>query len=200
MTHEPYKVDDPRTRRGLMLFNGQCLASILREEGGGKYTRYYCSLPNVKGDGETRHLYLDDDDPAREQKLLNFLQREDRPGRAIYYCIGLLKYGSRERKAATVAALPCIVVDLDLKNITEAREEVIACLKRLALPPSEIRDSGNGLHAVWWFKEPATDEAGMAQAEALMKRMARLLAADPAPTHRAALLRVPGTHNSKAVQ
>jgi hypothetical protein len=105
-----------------MLFNGQCLASIVREEGGDKYTRYYCSLPNVKGDGETRHLYLDDDDPAREQKLLNFLQREDRPGRAIYYCIGLLKYGSRERKAATVAALPCIVVDLDLKNIIQGRE------------------------------------------------------------------------------
>jgi putative DNA primase/helicase len=183
-----------------MMFNNQCLASIMRERDSDKYTRYYCSLPNVKGNGEAHHLYLDDDDPERGQKLLNFLQREDRPGRAVYYCIGLLKYGSRERKAATVAALPCLIADLDLKNIVQGREEVIARLKALALPPSEIRDSGNGLHAIWWLREPATDEAGMAQAEAVMKRMAKLLAADPTPTHRAALLRLPGTHNSKAIQ
>jgi hypothetical protein len=180
-----------------MLFNDQHLASIMREEGDTKYTRYFCSLPNVKGDGPTRHLYLDDDDPNRESKLLEFLQRENQPGRAAYYCIGLLKHGVRERKADTVAALACVAVDLDFKNIIEDREEIIACLKNLVLPPHEIRNSGNGLHAVWWLKEPVVDEAGMAQAEAAMKRLAKLLAGDPAPTHRAALLRVPGTHNSK---
>ena len=65
------------------------------------------------------------------------------------------------------------------------------------LPPSEIRDSGGGFHPVWHLKEPLADAAGLAEAEAVMKRLACLLAADPAPTHCAALLRHPGTHNSK---
>jgi hypothetical protein len=180
-----------------MQFNDQHLASIMREEGDAKYTRYFCSLPNVKGDGPTRHLYLDDDDPSRESKLREFLRRENQPGRAAYYCIGLLRHRARERKADTVAALACVTVDLDFKNIIEGPAEVVTRLEGLALPPSEIRNSGNGLHAVWWLKEPLVDETGMVQAEAAMKRLAKILAGDPAPTHRAALLRVPGTCNSK---
>jgi hypothetical protein len=73
---------------------------------------------------------------------------------------------------------------------------VLQTLRGLVLPPSEVRDSGFGLHAIWHLKEPAIDQL-LEQAEALMKRMAALLAADPAPTHRAALLRRPGTDNTK---
>jgi hypothetical protein len=65
------------------------------------------------------------------------------------------------------------------------------------LPPNEIRDSGFGLHAVWHLKEPVCDEAGLEQAEQVMRRLVQLLAGDPAPTHRAALLRRPGTDNFK---
>jgi hypothetical protein len=96
-----------------------------------------------------------------------------------------------------VVSLARIVIDLDLKNIEQSREEVIQCLRTLALPPSEITDSGTGLHAKWQLKEPLTDDAGMAQAEAAMKQLVRLLAGDPLPTHRAALLRCVGSHNSK---
>jgi hypothetical protein len=153
----------------MMLFNGERPIYIeTREEGSPLYTKYYCSLPNIKGASPPVHLYLDDDDPDRGGKLFEFLQQEDRPGRGVYYCIGLLKHGARERNAQTVAALPCLVVDLDLKNIAEPREEVVKRLKTLALPPTEIRDSGNGLHAIWQLKEPVVDDAGMAQAENLM--------------------------------
>src|SRR5262249_53577679 len=41
------------------------------------------------------------------------------------------------------------------------------------------------------------DAAGLDQAEAIMKRLAGLLAGDQAPTHRAALLRRPGSDNTK---
>src|SRR6266481_4951136 len=143
-----------------MLFNDQRLVSITCGESDTKYTRYFCSLPNIKGDGPTRHLYLDDDDPGREPKLMEFLQRENQPGRATYYCIGLLGHRARERKADTVAALACIAVDLDFKNIVEGRAEIVTRLEGLVLPPNEIRDSGNGLHAVWWLKEPVVDAAG----------------------------------------
>jgi hypothetical protein len=160
-------------------------------------TQYFCSLPNPKSIGSPVHLFLDDDDPQREIKLAHFLQNEDRHGRGVYQCIGWLRHRARVRNVQNVVALPFIVSDLDLKNIAEPRDTAIECLRNLPLPPTEIRDSGNGLHAVWRLKEPVTDEDGLAQAEATMKRLARLLAADPAPTHRAALLRCLGTHNTK---
>ena len=110
-----------------MLLNGERLVYAEAPEGSGPlYTRYYCSLPNIKGSSPPAHLYLDDDDLDREAKLVTFLQREDQPGRGIYYCIGLLKHGARERNAQAVAALPCLVVDLDLKNIADSRDQVIA--------------------------------------------------------------------------
>ena len=87
-------------------------------------------------------------------------------------------------------------MDLDLRNIIEDRERVLKTLRDLPLPP-EIRDSGRGIHAVWHLKEPLIDDAGMAQAETTMRRLVTLLAGDPKPTHRAALLRHLGTHNSR---
>ena len=39
------------------------------------------------------------------------------------------------------------MTDLDLKHIEQSREEVLACLQGLLLPPYEVRDSGFGLHA-----------------------------------------------------
>jgi hypothetical protein len=75
-----------------MLLNGERLVyAEPPEESEPLYTRYYCSLPNIKGSSPPAHLYLDDDDLDREAKLVTFLQREDQPGRGIYYCIGLLK-------------------------------------------------------------------------------------------------------------
>jgi hypothetical protein len=67
----------------------------------------------------------------------------------------------------------------------------------LILRPSAIIDSGHGLHLKWQLKEPLTDDVGMTQAETVMKQLVCLLAGDPAPTHRAALLRCVGSHNTK---
>jgi|SRR5215471_4278845 len=157
-----------------------------------QYVQYICSLPNRKGDGDPRWIFTADD-----ERIAEFVKREEAPGRGIFYCIGLLREGATARNKETVAALPAVVLDLDLKNIAEPREAVLACLRGLLLRPSEIRDSGNGLHAVWWLKEPLTDDAGMAEAEGVMKKLVGLLAGDPLPTHRAALLRCVGSHNSK---
>ena len=131
-------------------------------------------------------LYYKDTDEGR-QKAEEFVRREDAKGYSIYSCIGLLRCMPRNKE--NVGALPHLVLDIDLRSVEETRERVIECLRELALPPSEIRDSGRGVHPVWLLKEPLTDDAGMAQAEHTMKRMAALLAADPEPTHRAALLR-----------
>ena len=159
--------------------------------------RYICSLPNHGVTGAPRELFYTDDD-AGQTKADAFIQREDKqPGRGVYYCIGKLRDGAKSRCKDEVGELDHLVVDLDLKNIAEARDEVLRTLQELVLPPSEIRDSGFGLHAIWNLKEPVADEAGMAQAEAATKQLVELLAGDQAPTHRAALMRIPGSHNMK---
>ena len=158
---------------------------------------YICSLPHAGAPGAPHECFYSDDAAGRIRAEL-FAKQENRPGRGVYDCIGKLQDGTRSRSKATVAELDKVVCDLDLKHIVEPRDEVIKVLQGLLLRPSEIRDSGFGLHAVWHFKEAADDAAGLEQAERIMTRLAALLASDPAPTHRAALLRHPGSDNFKS--
>jgi RecA-family ATPase len=157
--------------------------------------RHICSLPNPGIQGAPRELFYPDT-PEGHARAEEFAQRENRPGRGVYDCIGKLKDGAHSRSKETVVELDHVIADIDLKNIAEPSDHVLQTLRGLVLPPSEVRDSGFGLHAIWYLNEPANDDS-LEQAEDLMKRVAALLAADPAPTHRAALLRRPGTDNTK---
>jgi hypothetical protein len=136
-------------------------------------------------------FYTDDVDAEK------FTHQWNGPGVGIYDCIASLREGATRRSKDEVAEIIRIVSDLDLQTIEEPREEVINCLKALLLPPSEIRDSGFGLHSVWELKEGMAGALGFAQVETAMKRLAALLAGDPTPTHCAALLRRPGSDNTK---
>jgi hypothetical protein len=139
-------------------------------------------------------LYFPDTDEGR-RRADEYARRIDEDGFSVYSCIGRLRCKPRNKE--NVGELDRIVQDIDLRGTVESREQAIVCLRDLPLPPTEIHDSGGGIHPIWQLKEPLTDEAGMAQAEEVMRRLARLLAADPMPTHRAALLRHLGTHNSR---
>jgi hypothetical protein len=97
-------------------------------------------------------------DPAKADA---FTAQWNKPGIGIYDCIGALQDDAKSRCKDTVAELDRIVCDLDLKNISQPRDKVIEVAKNLLLEPSEIRDSGHGLHGVWMLKEPLTDEAGL---------------------------------------
>jgi RecA-family ATPase len=165
------------------------LASFSRDN----MTLYICALrnPDVGGGLKAELFYKD---PAEAER---FVERWNGTGTGIYDCVGRLRDGARRRCKEEVVALEQLVIDLDLKNMVETHEAVLQALRGLVLPPSEIRDSGNGLHAVWRLKEPVIDAAGLDQAETTMKRLATLLAGDQAPTHRAALLRRPGSDNTK---
>jgi RecA-family ATPase len=154
---------------------------------------YICALRNQDvGGGLRAELFYTD--PADAEQ---FVGRWNGTGTGIYDCVGRLRDGARRRCKEEIVALEQLVIDLDLKNMVETHEAVLQALRELVLPPSEIRDSGNGLHAVWRLKEPVVDSAGLDQAEATMKRLAALLAGDQAPTHRAALLRRLGSDNTK---
>jgi RecA-family ATPase len=145
-------------------------------------------------EGPVAQLYYEDTEDGR-RKADEYARRIDEDGYSVYACIGRLRCKTRNRN--NVAALAVIVQDIDLRAIVETREQVLECLRGLPLQPSEIIESGGGIYPVWRLREPLVDDAGMAQAETTMKRLNRLLAGDPMPTHRAALMRYPGTHNTK---
>src|ERR671930_2376120 len=100
--------------------------------------RCLTSLPNVRGDGQTRECFVEDNE-AGEAQAQEFIRREDVRGRAVYECIGLV--GEKRRNKNSVVSLAQIVVDLDLKNIEQPRDEVIRCARGLVLPPSDNIDS-----------------------------------------------------------
>ena len=159
---------------------------------------YFCSLPNARSGpgrrGKPVELITDD-----EGEIADFVKRWDTPGRGVYTCLNPLKDGATRRSIETVAAIVCLWVDIDFKDIGETPDEVMDRLLHLPLQPTEVRHSGNGLHIVWTLREPieSEDEAMFERAYALLGRLAACLSADPAPAHPAALLRMPWTHNSK---
>ena len=128
-----------------------------------------------------------------------FARREDRPGRGVYDCVSPLKPGARRRSLKTVDEIVALHVDVDSKDLVEDLATTDARLATLPLPPSEVRSSGRGRHVVYAFKEPisAADADGVAQATDLLRRITAYLCGDMAVAHHAALLRRPGTHNSK---
>jgi len=154
---------------------------------------YICAFEDTAKKPPVAQLYYPWNDEGFTQAEA-FARTHDRKGVSIYSCIGVLRTTPRNKE--NVGALDKIVVDLDLRAMLEGREHVLEVLRRLPLLP-EIRDSGRGIHAVWHLKEPLVDEAGLLEAEAVMRRLVTLLAGDPVPTHRAALLRHLGTHNSR---
>jgi hypothetical protein len=156
--------------------------------------RYICSLPNSPADGNPKELLSDD--PVL---IARFIAAEDRPGRGVYECLNPLEPGARKRSLETIAELRRIYFDLDLQHIEEDRDEAIRRLRSLPFEFTEVRDSGSGnLHLVIESKDPpplGTPEYD--QLTELWKRLAEKFAADPAPTHPAALIRCVGTHNTK---
>ena len=155
---------------------------------------YVCSLPNP-GEPGVPHECIADDPRVIEA----FAQREDKPGRGVYDCVSPLKPGARRRALDTVGEVVALHVDIDGKDIVEDMAAVDARLAGLLLPPTEVRNSGHGRHVRFELKEPiaADNSAEVAHATAVLKELTAHLCGDMAVAHYAALLRRPGTHNSK---
>src|SRR6266699_3832357 len=153
--------------------------------------RYVCSLPNEKKAGRIPQLFSDD--PAA---IKAFVKKWDQPGRGVFYCVGILKPGAARRCREELAAIEGLHFDIDYKDISEPPDEIERRLRRLPLPTT-LRRSGGGVHVLISLKEPATDGPEIERTEAALKRLTTYLCADPAPAHPVALLRYPGTHNTK---
>jgi hypothetical protein len=154
---------------------------------------FVCSLPNPGTKGPHRQFISDD--PAAIQE---WARAEDRPGLSVYYCPNPLIPGANRRALETIAEITCLHVDLDFKDIEEDVDTIDQRLRQLPEPPTEVRDSGGGRHVFWQLREPiGRNDPDFEPTKALLRRLTQCLCGDPAPAHIAALLRQPGTHNTK---
>jgi RecA-family ATPase len=143
------------------------------------------------------HFYADT--PEGHQSAEAFAQQHNRNGWGIYDCVSLLK--EQRRAKSTVLEIAGLHWDIDVRHVAESKEEIIARARQKLQEfgiLSRLTDSGRGVHVYSIFREPigaSTPEAD--KAHELLRRMAAHLGADMAPTHFAALMRRPGTINSK---
>ncbi|ACL60611.1 DNA primase family protein [Methylobacterium nodulans] len=160
---------------------------------------FVCALPNVRGDHGERALI------TRDFVLADrFVRKWDRPGTAIYYCVGTIRPGAQPlrpggsvRSRENVAEILTLASDTDLKSVEIGREDIIAKYHALEFPPSVIVWSGRGAQGLWLLNEalPATPET-IARVEALNAQLADVVAGDPIQDV-SRLLRLPGSHNTK---
>jgi hypothetical protein len=157
--------------------------------------RYVVALNNPHKPRAVHHCWYTDDTVGRARRDKFVAKYNGHPDFGIFYCVGALSERGTAKRDRVVAVYE-IVLDQDLVHIEEPRERVLEILKGLPLPPSEIRTSGHGLHAVWYLKEPATGD-DVAVAAEIMEALSRLLAGDGMVTRPESLLRLPGTVNTK---
>jgi hypothetical protein len=131
-------------------------------------------------------------------ELPEFLLTWDRPGRAMFFCTGILMDKATKRRKEYIKESCFLHVDIDLNKIDliGSVEELVTKLRGLRLPPSVIVATGHGIHAYWLLTEPVGFDE-QERIENALKLLADLLGGDREPTHVAAFLRLPGSHNTK---
>jgi RecA-family ATPase len=158
--------------------------------------RCIAAIPNSGGKC-IEHFY--EDTAAGHASAEHFARQYDKPGWGVYDCVSPLR--DQRRTKDTVALIEGLHVDLDAYKAGKTKEEIIQRLQDELNDVgilSCINSSGRGVHALSLFREPI--EAGTPEAERaqqVLKRLVTHLGADPQPTHFAALMRRPGTTNSR---
>jgi hypothetical protein len=160
---------------------------------------YLCSLPNERNDpNESGERRVSTRDSA---EVYAFIAKWNRPGRGTFFCVSTIQ-PDRKRNKDNVAEIPGLWADIDFKDVKENEDSILKRVKTLPLPPSIVVRSGHGLHLYWRFKGPMivniVDGAEtIERIEAASKLLADLVGGDQKVTQVAALMRLPGTHNSK---
>jgi hypothetical protein len=122
--------------------------------------------------------------------ILDFCKKWDVKGRATYYCVSSIN--GQRRNLETVAETPILWFDLDYKDITATPEQALALVRSLPMPPTRLHATGNGLHGIYVLDKPWEGDI-----RPTLRRLADVVGGDRKVCHPAALMRMPGTHNSK---
>jgi P4 family phage/plasmid primase-like protien len=163
---------------------------------------FLVSLPNTdEREGQAGPKEVLSRDPAT---IDGFVQRWDRKGRGLYFCVGTIKEGAMpnrpggsRRNKENLAELVTAHAEVDAKEILCSLDEVIEAVWNLPHPPSITIRSGNGLHLYWLLSEnlPADSES-IYRLERLNEQLGELVGGDDVQDA-TRLLRVPFTHNTK---
>jgi P4 family phage/plasmid primase-like protien len=153
---------------------------------------FVCSLGNER-DGPHAPRQVATRDMA---DITKFIAKWDQRDRGMFFCVGTVQAG-KKREKANIAEIALVHADIDFKDIETPRDEVLAILQGLELPPSILIRSGNGVHAYWLLKEGLDAQTEGERVEAAMRLLADTVGGDNAPAHIAGLMRMPGSHNSK---
>jgi hypothetical protein len=160
---------------------------------------FLATLPNPElkgtpeGEPDERHIWT-----RNREQIGAFVTKWNRPGRGTYLAVSTFQRDATSRCKDTVQELIALHADIDFRGTVETPEEILQIVEQLALPPSLVIHSGHGLHLYWVFKDPipATAET-KAEHDRLLHQLADHLGADTAVAHCVALMRLPGTTNSK---
>jgi hypothetical protein len=160
---------------------------------------YLSTLPNPElkdtpeGEPNERHIWT-----RNSEQIDAFIAKWNRPGRGTYLAVSTFQRDATSRCKDTVQELIALHADIDFRSTVETPEEILQIVRRLTPAPCLVIHSGHGLHLYWMFKEPipAASES-KAEHDRLLRRLADYLGADTAVAHCAALMRLPGTTNSK---
>jgi RecA-family ATPase len=145
--------------------------------------------------------------PVDVERLTQIIVKEDRPNRALFFCVGTLKPDATKslagfyRSKSNIHELPGLHVDVDFRQLALGPDinptaAVTKALIRSRWAPAPLVLTGGGMHGYWRTPEPigAND---FEQAEAVMKALARHFGGDPSVAEVSRLMRLPGTENWK---
>lgn len=112
----------------------------------------------------------------------------------IYY--GLVPREKQEGRKDSVKWLLALWADLDAKNFPNGKEEAWEVLRNFDFTPSVVIDSGHGLQALWFLKEPTLIQNAN-EIEETLAGLAKVLRGDPAVCEIARVFRLPDSLNVK---
>jgi hypothetical protein len=150
------------------------------------------SLGNERdGPEKSRHIATRD-----MTDIADFVTKLDHAGRGMYFCVSTIDGAKRTKPNA--AEIIGLWIDIDFKDIDDTPADVDRKLASARCPPSLVNATGNGRHAYWLFKEALIGAAdNQARVETALKLLCDLFGGDQAVTQCVALMRLPGTHNTK---
>ena len=113
--------------------------------------------------------------------------------------VGVCPRNTRSGDKSAITDVCAVWVDMDAKNFSGGKPEMLKRIHEFPLSSSVIVDSGYGIHAYWCLKEPFLigNKGDANKIEAYLKRLAITLNGDKAVADVTRILRLPGTYNHK---
>jgi len=101
-------------------------------------------------------------------------------------------------KIGDIAAVNCVFAEFDAKDYGD-KPAILAHVDGLAVKPSALIDSGGGIHAYWFLRDPFifAEQADRERARLLQAAWVKYVEGDNGAKDLARVLRVPGTQNAK---